>query len=329
MDIEVRGGSKPLWVSEFGCYLPNGEMAFSYYEYPKLPEPSWLRVPEGSQLRESASSSKNPERPITENRSMCGDAESILAFYRGCTDCGSLERIENPVVDHALKMTQLSRVEPGFYAENSEYYFNLETFQHKEMVFWTVKHGQKLPPSFRSKREPKYLIFVGEENGRITLRNPDSGDECWAPVSAFCDSEPIYFKLAKRERQKEEPILWSLLPAWIQFDLEPETWGSAVLIPTSGHLAAGISCMKFEESAHDKLEACLNYLDRHNFDGSGIERPDHSYFLSCMTGGRHMRVRFKTESDESGGITVVDTLDSPSLYLNYSAPGTELPRNSP
>jgi hypothetical protein len=325
MDIEVRGGSKLSWVSEFVCYLPDGKMAFSYYKYPEPPQPSWLRVPEGSQLREPAGSSKDPERPIIESRSMRGDAKNILAFYQDCVDCSGLERIENPVVDHALKMTQLSRVEPGFYAENSEYYFSLETFQHKEMVFWTVKHGQKLPPSFRSKREPKYLIFVGEENGRITLRNPDSGDECWAPVGAFCDSEPIYVRQVKRERQKEEPVLWSLLPNWMQFDLEPETWGTAVLIPTAGNWAAGISCMKFEGSAHDKLEACLTYLDQHNFDGSGIERPNRSYFLTCMTGGRHMNVRIKTEMGESGGVTVVSTLDSPSLYLHYSTPGAVLP----
>jgi hypothetical protein len=176
MDIEIRGGSKPLWVSEFRCYLPNREMAFSYFEYPELPQPNWLRVPEGSQLRESRNS-KKPEYPITESRSMCASAEYILAFYEDCADCGGLERIEDRVVDHALKMTQLSRIEPGFYAENSEYYLSLEIFQHKEIVFWTIKHGQKLPPSFRGKREPAYLLYMGEVNGRVTLRNPDSGEE--------------------------------------------------------------------------------------------------------------------------------------------------------
>jgi hypothetical protein len=43
--------------------------------------------------------------------------------------------------------------------------------------------------------------------------------------------------------------------------------------------------MKFEGSAHDKLEACLNYLDQHGFDGTGIEQPNRSYFLTSFEGG--------------------------------------------
>ena len=328
MYIEVRGGSKPLWVYEFGCFLPDGEMAFSYYKHPELPQPSWLRVPEGSQLREPCSS-KNPERPIFESRSMRGNAENILAFYQDCTDCGGLNGIESPVADHALKMTQLSRIEPGFYAESAEYYFSLEIFQHKEIVFWTVEHGQKLPPSFRSKKEPKYLLYGGEESSRVTLRNPDSGDEYWAPAKALTDSRPKFILGAKRERERERqvPILWSLLPSWMQFDLPPETEGTAVPIMITKHWAAGISCMKFAGSAHDKLETCLNYLDQNGFDGTGIEQPDRSYFLTCIEGGRHMTAQIKTERGESGCITVVSTLDTPLLYLHYSAPGTDIPGN--
>lgn len=330
MYIEVRGGSTPLWVYEFGCYLPDGEMAFSYDKRPELPKPSWLRVPEGSQLREPAGTSKNPERPIFESRSMRGDAACVMAFYQDCTDCGGLERVENPVVNHALKMTQLSRIEPGFYAENSECYFSLEIFQHKEIVFWTAEHGVKLPPSFRSKKEPKYLLYSGEENGRITLRNPDSGDEYWAPAKAMTDSKPRFILCAKREREREKqvPILWSLLPSWMQFDLPPECEGTAVPIMTTKHWAAGISRMKFEGSAHDKLQTCLNYLDQHGFDGTGIEQPGRSYFLTCFERGRHMTAQIKTERGESGGITVVSTLDTPLLYLHYSSPGTDIPGNT-
>ncbi|MGA9672472.1 MAG: hypothetical protein WBQ94_24875 [Terracidiphilus sp.] len=122
MDIEIHGGAKPLWVSEFGCYLSDGEMAFSYHKHPEIPKPTWLRVPEGSQLREAAGSTKNPERLIFESRSMRGDAESILAFYQDCMDCGGLNRIENTDVDRALKKIRISRIEPGFYAESSEYF---------------------------------------------------------------------------------------------------------------------------------------------------------------------------------------------------------------
>lgn len=329
MNIEVRGGSKPLWVCEFDCYLPDGEMAFSYQDYPEPPQPSWLRVPEGSQLRDPAGSSKNPEIPIFESRSMRGHAESILAFYQECTDCGGLNRIENTVVGRAQKKFHISRIEPGFYAENSEFFFILDIFQHKETVFWTVEHGQWLPASFHSKWIPKYLIYVGEKKGRITLRDPASGVEYWAPAKAMADSKPKFVSGANREREREKeiPILWSLLPSWMQFDLPPETMGTATPVPILNRWAAGISCMKFEGSAHDKLKACLNYLDQNGFDGTGIEQPERRYFLMCMTGGRHMNVRIQAETGERGSVTVVHTLDSPLLYLHYSVPGTDIPGN--
>jgi hypothetical protein len=330
MYIEVRGGSKPLWVYEFGCFLPDGEMAFSYHKHPELPQPGWLRVPEGSQLREPAGSTKNPERPIFESRSMRGNAESILAFYQDCTDCGGLDCIENTDVDRARKKIQISRVEPGFYAESSEYFFVLDIFQHKEIVFWTVEYGRKLPHSFRSKKEPKYLLYGGEASGRVTLRNPDSGDEYWASAKVLTDSKPKFILGAKREREQERqvPILWSLLPSWMQFDLPPETEGTAVQIMITKRWAVGISCMKFAGSAHDKLQTCLNYLDQNGFDGTGIEQPDRSYFLTCFEGGRHMTAQIKTERGESGSITVVSTLDTPLLYLHYSSPGTDIAGNS-
>ena len=257
MDIEVRGGSKPLWVSEFGCYLPDGEMAFSYEQYPKPPQPSWLRVPEGSQLRESRKS-KNSEHPITESRSILGNAAQILAFYQDCADRGNLLQVESPVVDTQLQMTQLSRTEPGFFAENEEGYFSVEIFQHKEVTFWTVKHGQKLPPAFRAKREPEYLLFVREKNGRVILRNPDTGDEYWARVEATTDFKPAFVLGTRREAAKEVPILWALMPSWMQFDLPNNTVGSAVIIPVAGSWSAGLSPTRFVGSAHDRLEIFLN-----------------------------------------------------------------------
>jgi hypothetical protein len=47
-----------------------------------------------------------------------------------------------------------------------------------------------------------------------------------------------------------------------------------------------------------------------------------------MTGGRHMDVCIKTETEESGSISVVSTLDPPIFYLHYSAPGSQLPTPS-
>jgi hypothetical protein len=222
-------------------------------------------------------------------------------------------------------MTQLSRVEPGFFAENEDSYFSVEIFQHKEVTFWTVKHGQKLPPAFRDKREPKYLLFVREDNGRVILRNPDKDDEYWAPVGAMTDSKPAFVPGARGEREKEVPILWSLVPSWMQFDLPSNIVGSAVTIPVLGHWAAGVQLIKFAGSAHERIENFLNSLDENGFDASGTERSVRSYFLNCMTGGRHMSVRIKAEAEESGIITVVSTFDPPVFYLHYSARGMQLP----
>jgi hypothetical protein len=324
MNIEVRGGPKPLWVNEFACYDPDGQMAFSYQEYPERHHPIWLTAPEGSQVRES-SDIQNPERPLTATRSMCATADYILAHYQDCADRGGLVWTSNPVADHALKMTQLSRVEPGFYGENAEYYFSLEIFQHGKTSFWTIKHGQKLPPSFRSKREPEYLVFAGEANGRVNLRNPDSGLEYWSHIEHLVDSEPPFVIGTKREHPKEEPILWSLLPAWMQFDLEAGVLGTAVPIPMLSRWAAGISAMKFEGSAHDKFESYLSCLDESGFDATASENPNRSYLVTSSTGGRHLKARIKTETDESALVTVVSTLAQPLIYLNYSAPGLLLP----
>jgi hypothetical protein len=111
----------------------------------------------------------------------------------------------------------------------------------------------------------------------------------------------------------------------MQFELPRETVGTATPTPAQYRWAASISCMKFEGSPHDKLDACLDYLDQLGFDGTGIEQPGRSYFLTCFEGGRHMGVDIRTEIGESGHISVVSTLDTPLLYLHYLAPGTVLP----
>jgi hypothetical protein len=142
------------------------------------------------------------------------------------------------------------------------------------------------------------------------------------------DSRPAFVLGTRQEREKEEPILWSLLPSWIQFDLPPGTTGTATPIAAK-RWVAGISCMKFKGPAHDRLVSCLNFLDKNGFDGTGIVQPNRSYFLTCMTGGRQMNVLIKTEYRESGRITVVSTFDPPAFGLHYSADGTQLPRSNP
>jgi hypothetical protein len=165
---------------------------------------------------------------------------------------------------------------------------------------------------------------VREENGRVILRNPDTGDEYWARIEATTDFKPAYFLGTTREPEKGVPILWDLLPSWMQFGLPSNTVGSAVTIPRHGS-AAALQLVKFAGSAHDRLGSFLNSLDENGFDGSGIQQSNRSYFLICMTGGRHMDVRIKTETGESGSISVVSTLDPPIFYLHYSAHGSQLP----
>jgi hypothetical protein len=60
MQIKVRDGHRTLWVEEFGCYLENGELAFSYYGLPELPLPGWYGFPDNSILRQERRSN-NPE----------------------------------------------------------------------------------------------------------------------------------------------------------------------------------------------------------------------------------------------------------------------------
>lgn len=330
MDIEIRGGDKPLWVSEFGCFLANGECAF-YYEpelYPRPSLPIWFEHPSESVRRDSRDF-YSPNRPLEEIRSMTEDVEKVIAFYEEHATRGELDVRGDVVLDQALKATQFSRIEPGFFAENTEYYFALETYQHRETTFWTIQHGAKHPPSFRpKKRNPKYLLFICENEGRVTLRDPESGDEYWVRQDYLSVVEPPYLKRSKVEKpRKEEPLLWSHLPDWIQFDLPAGTTGSAT--PTlHGGWAAGISALKCASPIHDVFETCLNSLDAHGFDPTGTAHPDRSYYVEPSTGGRHLHAFFKTEAGESGGLVLVDAYAGPSMYVHYQTSGTLFPQRS-
>lgn len=320
MQLEVRDGFRTLWVEEFACFLENGELAFSYHELPDIAQPGWYGSPQGSLIREEQRS-KNPEHPIEEIRSLCCDAAQVVSFYGQCIEHGGLVRTDSPVVDHALEMTGLNRVEPGFYAESAQYRFSVEVYQHKSVSFWRVKHGEKLPASFRSKKEPKYLILVSEEDGRLILRNPDTGDELWAPSTALTEGEPRHAQSTRHELPKAIPISWSLLPEWMQLDIEPGTEVTASPSYFGGTLT-GFSCMKIKRDAREALEACLDRLDTCGFDGSGIACPSRSYYLRPMTGGRHIEVRIQSEAGDVGQFVFVDTLAEPVLYAYYSTPRT-------
>lgn len=317
MQIEVRDGNRTLWVEEFGCYLENGELAFSYHGMPAPPLPEWLDSPYSS-VRE-ARTSNNPEHPNEELRSARSSAVEVVAFYKGRVTQGGLSLIENPAVSHALEPTGLSRLEPGFYAENDTYRFCLDVYQHNGISFWRLKHGPKLPSNYRSKANPRYLVYVGEENGKVTLRNPDTGDELWASADAFADGPPRHADYPKHEKPAQVPISWNLVPEWLHLDVHPDievTASSSFM----GDTLAGFSSARLEGSLRQALETLLDQLDASGFDGSGENNAENSYYLRPMTGGRHISVHISAVSGDKAIMTFVDTMGKPVAYGYYNTP---------
>ena len=317
MQIEVRDGDRRRWVEEFGCYLENGELAFSYYGMPAPPLPDWLDSPP-SVIRE-ARPSNNPEHPNEELRSARSAAAEVIAFYKERITQGGLSLIESPVVDHALQVTKLSRFEPGFFAEDDTYRVSVELYEHRGISFWRLKHGPKLSPNFRSKANPRFLVYVGEENGKITLRNPDTGDELWAPADAFEDGPPRHAEYPKFEKPAQIPISWNLVPKWLHLDREPDTQVTASSSFTGGTLA-GFSASRLGRDLRRELERLLNQLDASGFDGSGENNTGNSYYLKPMTGGRHISVQISAASGDKAQMAFVDTMGEPVLYGYYNTP---------
>lgn len=320
MQIEVRDGSKTRWVEEFACFLPNGDLAFSYYETPDIIPPDWYGAPESSLLREEHKLN-NPEHPDEELRSMHAGAAEILTFYKERSVSGGLWLTENPVVDHALQMTNLSRLEPGFYAENDDYQLSLDIYEHRGVVFWRVKHGPKLPSGFRSKKEPKYLVFISESDGKVMLRNPETGDELWAPSEALINEQPRHAQYPRFAPPKKLRVSWSLVPDWLKLPVAPEI--DVTASPSfSGGTLVGFSTMKLKQDSKIELESFLDRLDASGFDPCGIQTPDHSYYLRPMTGGRHITVHVSERSGDKAILTFVSTVPEPVLYAYYQTPRT-------
>lgn len=319
MQIEVRDGSRILWVEEFACFLDTGELAFSYHELPEIKVPDWYGAPEGSSVREERRSN-NLEHPDEELRSMQTESSEVLSFYCDCVRRGGLILTENPVADHALLMTNLSRVHPGIYAESADYHLSLEIYEHRGISFWRVKHGPGLPPNFRSKREPKYLILVSAADEKVILRNPDTADELWAPSDSLTN-EPMDAPIPKREPKEEVPISWSLVPEWLKTRI---TLGTAITASSSfhGEAIAGFSAMKLSRDPKIELEHFLDQLDSFGFDPTGIERPEHCYYIRPMTGGRQIQVHVREQTGDTTTLTFVSTAQEPILYAYYKTPRT-------
>ena len=159
--IEVSSGPGPLWVQTEECRLPNGDLAFVYEAGPAPRLPGWFGAPADSTFRES-SDLRGVGMPLTEIRSMRTNAGQILAFYGDRIERGGLARTEEP---------QVGRGGPGFCAENTGYIFQLDVYEHKDLVFWTIQFGAKAV----RKRKPTItspLLLVGRNEERVTLRHP-------------------------------------------------------------------------------------------------------------------------------------------------------------
>jgi hypothetical protein len=313
---QVSGGPGPLWVQEEECRLPNGDLAFVYEAVQAPPLPGWFGAPADSTLRES-SDLRVVGMPLTEIRSMRANAGQVLAFYGDRIERGGLARTEEP---------QAARGGPGFCAENTEYIFRLDVYEHKDLVFWTIHFGAKAV----RKRKPTItspLLLVGRNEERVTLRHPYTTDEYWAPVDALRDSEPPD---ARREPPRTEPIVWRLLPAWAQFSLDSlsegevyrsrsetgaEEWNASIRTPVEG-------------DPQSVFESCLDSLDAHGFDASRTQRQDRSYFVSVLQRGHSRNAHVQSEAGDRAIATVLNTLGHLELLIRYFPSQGEFSRGS-
>ena len=181
------------------------------------------------------------------------------------------------------------------------------------------EHGTKLPSGFRSKKEPRYLVLVSQIEEKVILQNPETGDYLWAPPDALSEDQPRHAQYPKFATPESFPISWSLLPDWIEIEIAP---GTEVTASSAFHGGshAGFSAMKLIQEPQIELERCLDRLDAFAFDPTGTDRPQQNYYLSSMTGGRHISVHIQAESGDTALLTFVSTMTEPVLYGYYSTP---------
>jgi hypothetical protein len=314
MWFEVSGGPGPLWVRIDECRLPDGELAF-VSEIGRIPIPawpSWFGTPTDSRLR-NPSDLAVMGHPLSEVRSMRAKAGQVLAFYGQRVELGGLTRTEEP---------QVGRGGPGFSAENSEYSFALDVYEHKDFVFWTVQLGTKIRR--RKIVNTGRLLLVGRHHERATLRHPDTGEEYWVPADALCDSEPPD---ARPEGPRTEPLIWSLLPAWAQFGVDNGKQGEVCRYRgQSGAEEWNASIRsRVDGDPRSVFESCLDSLDANGFDASGTQRPHHSYYVSVLQWGHSLNAHIQSEIGDYAIVTVLNTLGYLSRHIRYSPPQGESP----
>jgi hypothetical protein len=345
MWIEIVGGPKPLWLNEDDCLDKDGDSCSNIMRFPPDTElaqpPTWFKAPEGSQLRHSINWMTHMEC-----RSMRSPMGEILAFYRDVVTRAGL------TVSDTLKSTgsmgctaHLGRRGPGFYAVSDDYSFGIEILEHAGVSFWTIQHRAKVPqpeqpialpklPAYRNdvetlripmEDEPgAYRIehsdyklnFVSMTQERIELVHKASGEEHWASSHALLDAKPA---IPNRERPKSLRINWPSLPEWVQFDLDPSSQGS--ISPYQDEDGTEIwgadTSTLFDGCWRCLFHFCLDWLDNQGFDGTGVERPEHSYYLTILQGGASLNLKFRHERGDSGSLTCLNTLGHMNLRISY------------
>ncbi len=235
-------------------------------------------------------------------------ADEVLAFYEGLTSRGGLNRAPEPPVGRAVL---------GFEAANSEHRFTIDLYQHIDLTFWTIQLIDTTV-SARSRIPRLRLLERGAE--RAILQNTETDEQYFAPTSAVTEvNRSANIERYSQSRQMET-ISWASLPKWAQFGLKVTAGGEIHRHLNDGGQPswnASLSIPIARGAPKDIFEACLQSLDACGLDGSGIERPDRSYYVSVLQWGHSLNAQVKSEAGECGSVTVLNTLGMLSAHLRY------------
>ena len=298
MWIRVEDAPRPFWVDTDECRLPNGELAFAYENLKKPAIPRWFTSPTASMLRGS-SEMLWAWYNLREDRSLRGNLKEVLAFYEDVIANGGLAKEEytRPRAGH------------GFSADNRKRtFFNLDLYEHGNVIYWTVELGIQV---CEPKPWTRALLFKSADEHCVVLRHPKTSDEYWIPVTKLRDGHP------SADDFRQESVLWSSLPAWLQFDFEDGLRAAALHVRREdGTEDTQITIVTPLGDAASRFESYLNSLDTLGFDASGV-RPSNTYYVSLAVNGRYRYAHISCDSGEKALIGVHDNSYDPTLFVRY------------
>ena len=175
---------------------------------------------------------------------------------------------------------------------------------------WTVEFGVQICEP--KQQQPLSLLFKKADEQRVVLKHPKTTEEYWVPVTSLRDSRP-------HADARQESVLWSSLPSWLQFDVERGRSGSACYVRQEDGLEEShITIVTPLGSKGDmRFESCLKSLDDHGFDASGVLRPSHSYYVSLAVNGNYRYAHICSDSGEKALAEVHNNSSEPVLFVRY------------